>query len=78
MKIIAVFCCLMVLVACCEKPSTVGTKVVPVVHKGMSNDDVISETHKCESAGLNAQALHVGDDWTTTAIQCMPRTIPKE
>lgn len=39
----------------------------------MSNDDIITETHKCEAAGLTATALHCGDDYGTIKIQCEPK-----
>lgn len=42
-------------------------------YKPMTNDEIISETHKCESAGLSAQALRV-DTYgeSTVIIQCKP------
>ena len=39
----------------------------------LTNDDIINETHKCEAAGLNAVALHCGDDYGTIKIQCEPK-----
>lgn len=40
----------------------------------MTNEQIIEETRKCEDAGLDAQALHCGnEDHKTTSIQCEPR-----
>lgn len=38
----------------------------------MTNEQIIAETKLCEDAGLTASALHCGDDYTTTSIQCEP------
>lgn len=44
----------------------------------LTNDQIIADTEKCRSAGLDAQALHCGDDMKITVIQCLPKPGEKE
>jgi hypothetical protein len=65
-----------VLIACAEKPAPPATEhetVDPSCARIMTNDEIITETNKCNQAGLDAEALHCGDDMQTVIIQCKPR-----
>lgn len=65
------------LAACdCDKKKTVAvdtpTTDTPCGVNYMTNEQIIAETKLCEDAGLTASALHCGDDYKTTSIQCEP------
>lgn len=63
------------LAACdCNKKKTVAQPAAdtPCGVNYMTNEQIIAETKLCEDAGLTASALHCGDDYKTTSIQCEP------
>lgn len=39
----------------------------------LTNDQIIIETNKCSAAGLDAEALHCGEDYQITIVQCKPK-----
>lgn len=41
--------------------------------KEISNDDIIKETKKCESAGLRAKTIPNGWTYDVVKIQCVPK-----
>lgn len=41
----------------------------------MTNAQIIDETKTCNDAGLDAEALHCGDDHQTVLVQCKPRSL---
>ena len=45
--------------------------------RGMTNDEVIAETHKCEQAGLRAMSYITAID-DRIIIRCMPRVEVKK
>lgn len=55
---------------CGESPPAVASKWKP-----MTNDEIIAETKKCESADLSAEALKVEAEFgsQTVLIQCQPK-----
>lgn len=61
--------------SCCKKPESPAQKVKSGCENDpvMTNAEIINETKVCESSGLDAEALHCGDDFKTTIIQCKPR-----
>ena len=63
------------LVACGEKPAEEQQTIDPSCAHIMTNDEIIAETNKCNSAGLDAMALHCGDDHQTVIIECRPRPL---
>lgn len=68
------------LVACgeCNAPAQKVETKDPQCSHFMTNDEIIAETTKCNSAGLDAQDLHCGDDHQTVIVQCKPRTMSGE
>lgn len=59
-----------------------GEKVVPqppqpgTCGNYMTNTEIIAETKLCNGEGLDAVALHCGNDQQTVIIECRPRTLP--
>ena len=39
----------------------------------LTNDEIIATTKQCEDSGLDAEALHCGDNHQTVTVQCKPR-----
>jgi hypothetical protein len=39
----------------------------------LTNDQIIVETNKCSAGGLDAEALHCGENADTITIQCKPK-----
>jgi hypothetical protein len=52
---------------------TVSFLVWLLYEPAMTNDEVIAETRKCESAGLRAVLIQNGFNFKTMRVQCEPR-----
>jgi len=73
----------LILLGCGKAPDSSAAPAAPDPtapvsnYKPMSNDEIISETHKCESAGLNAESLKVEKLFgaQTILIQCYPKQL---
>ena len=42
-------------------------------YQPMTNDEIIAEVKKCESAGLDAERFSKGIDYKTYRIECRPK-----
>lgn len=77
MKILITAMVVLVLAGCSkreEKPIE-QAQTIPAVsaYKPMTNDEIISETKKCEAAGLGAESLTVPEfGGQTVLVQCHP------
>lgn len=58
-----------------EEPVVATCQPAPTNAKPMTNDEIIAETHKCESAGLKAESLVSKETYgdRITSIQCTPK-----